>query len=152
MFVSRSSIFSLTFASVMLISVTPPHAIEIQRDEQRIAANEPVMGNQAYVLSMSEIEGLENAAIDGDGVAAFRLSRYYLMIRLEPQQAIKWMRIAAENNYPPAYYNLAFLMRNDPDAASRRRTRYWLQRAVREAPEASALLAASLLKELDASR
>lgn len=152
MLVNRLGIFNLTFATVMLMSATAPHAIERRRDEQRIAANEPVMGNQAYALSLSEIEGLENAALDGDGEAAFRLSRHYLMIRLEPQQAKKWMRIAAENNYPPAYYNLAFLMRNDPDTASRRRTRYWLQRAIREAPDASAQHARNLLKELDVSR
>jgi TPR repeat protein len=119
------------------------------RDGGSGSDEQPVMGNQVFVISAAEIPGLQDLALRGSAEAAFKLARFHNMVTLDFKEGLYWMTIAAENGYPGATYELGFYLRLQDDPRSKLRARYWLGRAQNEGREPAATLAKSLLKEMD---
>jgi hypothetical protein len=98
---------------------------------------EPICLAEPFNLSKSEIPVLERQALKGSPEAAFRLSLFHEMIKLNYKEAMFWAQIAAENNHPVAQHNFGFMLAEDPDPRNRQRARFWLQRAADNGNEAA---------------
>jgi TPR repeat protein len=113
---------------------------------------QPVTSVHVFLIPAEELASLEGAALNGSGAAAFRLSRHYAFVARDPKIALYWMTIAAQSGFPPAYYDLGFLLLTERNEQSRLRARYWLERATAEADDARKALAAELLREMEKNR
>lgn len=104
-----------------------------------------VTGNEAYDLSESDVLALQQSALTGGSEAAFSLSLFYGLCRLDLENQFYWVEIAAENGGHGGQYSLGFLLLTlDKGARSELRARFWLERAA----ASGNANASSLLKHL----
>jgi TPR repeat protein len=84
-------------------------------------------------LSDSELKSLERAALQGDGLAAFKLSNHagYGAHSKEAKNAeLRWATISAEDGLPAGSYQLGMILYGDEsDPANIVRAEFWLKRA-----------------------
>ena len=75
----------------------------------------PIIGVQAYALSTHELKSLtEAAAIETDGEAAYRLSKYYAFFEADQVTARKWRERAASQGHPEAMEESKHLNQQQP--------------------------------------
>ena len=90
------------------------------------AGEQPIFHSTAV---NSEIHSLRAAAVKGDVDAAMRLWVFFKVDQEDPQEAMFWLRVAAENEACGAQYQLAAeLYRAKQDAS----VEYWLSQLERE--------------------
>lgn len=117
--------------------------------------DQPVMGNAVFVPPHSSLPKLEREALMGSGDAALKLAGYYQYVVNDPNQALYWYTISAENGSLSGMYNLAFMLNayTDPKNHGSKnfvRARFWLNKIRKENPPTSSDAAAdSLLREIN---
>lgn len=110
---------------------------------------QPIMGNQKYVLDPPEIPRLQEEALKGSGDAAVRLAMFYNLVALDLNEGFYWMTIAAENGSGMGMYSLGQFLRARGDTQSKVRARYWFERVVKEGPPPLAKQAEQRLQDLE---
>jgi hypothetical protein len=87
--------------------------------------------NYSCSLSDTQITNFTAMALAGDGDAAFKLSEYYEFIPYDQTNALKWMKVAAEDGNLSGQYNLAREYEGmfDTNMIDLIQSRYWYQRA-----------------------
>jgi TPR repeat protein len=99
-----------------------------------------VMLNQSLKLSDAEIRDLEPKALGGSTEAALRLCNFFDFIRMDHNEAMFWVQIAAENGGHISEYNYGSMLYEDPNPRNRQRARFWLERAAKNGDEKAKIL------------
>lgn len=135
---AMSALLALVFS---LSHLTESHGM----DNSNIPAG-PIAGASSYYLTPEEQATLALKAEAGDAEAAFRLSKYHSFVRLDHQQELRWLRLAAEGGHASAQYNLAadlYMDGNDLAEAA-----HWAS----ESQKNGKANAGRLLQEIEAAR
>jgi TPR repeat protein len=88
--------------------------------------------NEPDELSDGEIQKLKMQAGKSDVRAAYRLYTYYLFSENGMPEAMHWLRVAAEEGYPLAEYNLGALLRESDSSQDKKEARLWLAKAAKD--------------------
>lgn len=67
----------------------------------------PIATVKNYCLRDEEIEACKQDSSKGNADASFRLYQHYRFVRLDENEAMKWLFCAAKNGHAVAQYNLA---------------------------------------------
>ncbi len=108
-------------------------------------AQQPIPGVHGVALDEASIRRLSDLALDGSGEAARKLAIHYQVAAYDPEKALYWAIIAAENRDVVGQYTAGFLLKDDPDPRQRRRAIFWLKKAAEQGSEP----AETLLMELE---
>jgi TPR repeat protein len=87
------------------------------------------MLNQSFVIPQDQLPFVQEEAINGSGLAAYRLARFYAFVLLEYDEGVRWMTISAENGHIPGILSLGVMLRISNDRLTKLRARYWLEKA-----------------------
>jgi TPR repeat protein len=112
------------------------------------AGEQPIMGNQKYVIEPAELPRVQDDALKGSGEAALRLAMFYNFVVLDLNAGHYWLTIAAENGSVMGMYNLGQNLRAQGDRQSKLRARYWFERVVKEGQQPLAKQAEQRLQDL----
>lgn len=96
--------------------------------------DQPIMGNQAYVLSPLQIAVLTDEVNRGDATAALRLSRHFGFVALDQVRELHWLSAATELGSPLGMFNFASRLQMKGDRDSLVQARHWFQRVVESGP------------------
>src|SRR5258708_4570315 len=85
----------------------------------------------SLILTDTQVADFTEKASHGDGDAAFKLSQFYFMVKLERDTGLKWLTKAAECGHTIAQYNMGFCYdgKTYPDLTDIKKAKYWYQRA-----------------------
>lgn len=67
----------------------------------------PIASVSKYYLKDEEVQLCKQESLNGVSDASFKLYKYYEFVKLDVDEAMKWLLRAAESNHPLAQYNLA---------------------------------------------
>lgn len=91
---------------------------------------QPLNLNIGAAITENELASLQKAALDGDGVAAFRLSRHFRFANVNRGEELYWLRIAAENGNLAGQYNFGYeLATRERSERNLVRAVFWLRKA-----------------------
>jgi TPR repeat protein len=126
----HKKIFFLILAALAISTLQPNFGLA---DEKKW-----IFGNGGEEISDEDLKNLSQKALEGDGVAAFKVARYYDTENINAKINRFWLMISAEDGYPLGEYNYAFHLAEtgSPLNSSRAdeptdhdRARFWFRRA-----------------------
>lgn len=98
------------------------------RAESAVLGLEATGAGTAFLME-TDLINYSNAALDGDGQAAFMVMMHYQMALLDRRNAEYWAQIAAENGSLDGAVSYASYLVDVRDKDQCRRARFWARRA-----------------------
>ena len=92
-------------------------------------ASDPVTTVDSLRLTDKELNILEAEALKGSGMDAVKISNFYLLVKENKNDALKWALIAAENESDVGQYIVGYLTYDSSDPMVRLRAKYWLEKS-----------------------
>ena len=110
-------------------------AIALLSTNQLPAGEKMISGAQSFELSQRERQVLQKRAEKGDADAAFKLHRYFDVVKLSTKEARHWLKKAAAGGHVVAQYNLAMMLLDEGANAEAKK---WLKAASAQGDKAAA--------------
>jgi len=96
------------------------------------ASSPYVDANEPEQLSTEQLKKLEARAVNHDAKAAFHLYTYYLFAEDGMAKAMYWLRVAANDGYPQAEYNLGAFLKQSSSSRDQKEAEVWLAKAAKD--------------------
>jgi hypothetical protein len=88
-----------------------------------------ILSNIDYSLTNYQVLKLSESSMDGDLVAAKRVSDYYEFVKKNKEKGMYWAMVGAENGSPEMQFRLFQKMASSSQINIQRRALFWLRRS-----------------------